>query len=84
MSSMITEVTERAVGASPGRYPATALSAVALVLLIALLVGKEMLRAQASVRSLYALRALNTMATPLLVAFAFVVLLRLLSIVYGG
>ncbi len=81
MSILIDQATQRSVLSFTYDFRSTTAGAVVIVLLLAVLLTREIIRVHGGPRAGRRLDALNVVAYPLLLAFAAVVVVRLVSLV---
>lgn len=81
MTALIPEFARRAIQSFTFDYRSTTVGVVLIGTLIAILVAREVIRVQGGPRALDRLEALNAFVYPMLLAFAAVVVVRLVSLI---
>ena len=84
MTSFITEATRAVIATNSYRALSASVGAIAILLLLALLGQKEILRAIWPSRSRAAMRLLDVAIVPLLMAFALIFAMRLVTFLVRG
>ena len=84
MTSFITEATRSVITASSYRALSASAGVIAILLLVVLLAQKEVVRAIWPSRSRPAMRKLDVAIVPLLMAFALIFAMRLVTFLVGG
>lgn len=82
MTSTVTAATQMAIRSTTYGWLSTGLGLIVILLLIALLVQKELMRALNHPRSELWLRTLDIALVPLTLAFGFIMLMRLIDLIY--
>jgi hypothetical protein len=80
MTSTVTEITLTTILFSTHTSRATSLGLILVLLLVALVVERELMRARGGSQSERWMRTLNVAIVPLLIAFVVIVVIRLLNI----
>jgi sorbitol-specific phosphotransferase system component IIC len=84
MTVVVTEATRTAISAAGGDTLTSTQGIIAILLVIVLLVLKELVRAVGTQRAKTGADALNIAIVPLFLVFAFIVIVRLGSILHSG
>ena len=84
MTATITRLTMDTIASSSYDALSTTFGVIAIVLLIALLAQKELMRAMGGTRARTWRRALDTMIAPLVLVFGMIVIIRLVGLIRVG
>lgn len=84
MTVVVTEATRTAISAAGGDTLTSTQGIIAILLVIVLLALKEFIRAVGTPRAKAAAEVLNIAIVPLFLVFAFIMIMRLGSILYPG